>query len=96
MLFNIVPTLLEIGLVVGILLIFFDPVFALIVLAAVVVFIAFSVVLTEWRTRHVRASNRLDAQANTRAMDSLLNYETVKYFGNERFEASAYDGVLVS
>ncbi|MDN5939213.1 MAG: ABC transporter ATP-binding protein/permease, partial [Salinisphaera sp.] len=96
MLFNIVPTLLEIALVVGILLLYFEPVFALIVFVAVAVYIGFSVLLTEWRTVYVRESNRLDARANTRAMDSLLNYETVKYFGNERHEAEVYNHFLTS
>ncbi len=96
MLFNILPTLLEIGLVVGILLFYYDWFFAAIVLLSVVLYIVSSAVLTEWRTRHVRESNRLDSEANTRAMDSLLNYETVKYFGNEGFEAGQYDRFLVS
>ncbi|MDT0636215.1 ABC transporter ATP-binding protein/permease [Salinisphaera sp. W335] len=96
MLFNILPTLLEIGLVVGILLVYYDWFFAAIVLSSVVLYILLSAVLTEWRTRHVRESNRLDSEANTRAMDSLLNYETVKYFGNEGFEAGQYDRFLAS
>ncbi|MDT0618657.1 ABC transporter ATP-binding protein/permease [Salinisphaera sp. P385] len=96
MLFNILPTLLEIGLVVGILLFYYDWFFAAIVLVSVVLYIVSSAVLTEWRTRHVRESNRLDSEANTRAMDSLLNYETVKYFGNEGFEAGQYDRFLAS
>ncbi|MEQ8798868.1 MAG: ABC transporter ATP-binding protein/permease [Salinisphaeraceae bacterium] len=96
MLFNILPTLLEIGLVVGILLFYYDWFFAAIVLVSVVLYVVSSAVLTEWRTRHVRESNRLDSEANTRAMDSLLNYETVKYFGNEGFEAGQYDRFLAS
>ena len=94
MLFNIIPTLLEIALVAGILLFYYSVWFAVIVLVSVVVYIAATTLLTEWRTRHVRESNRLDAQANTRAVDSLLNYETVKYFGNERYEADRYDREL--
>jgi ATP-binding cassette subfamily B protein len=94
MLFNIIPTLLEIAMVAGILLFYYSAWFAVIVLASVVVYIAATTLLTEWRTRHVRESNRLDAQANTRAVDSLLNYETVKYFGNERYEADRYDREL--
>ena len=94
MLFNIIPTLLEIALVAGILLFYYSAWFAVIVLVSVVVYIAATTLLTEWRTRHVRESNRLDAQANTRAVDSLLNYETVKYFGNERYEADRYDREL--
>ena len=94
MLFNIIPTLLEIALVAGILLFYYSAWFALIVVVSVVIYIAATTLLTEWRTRHVRESNRLDAQANTRAVDSLLNFETVKYFGNERYEADRYDREL--
>ena len=91
MLFNIIPTLVEIALVAVILLAAFEPRYVLVVLAAVGVYIAFSVVVTEWRTRHVRESNELDSRSNTRAIDSLLNYETVKYFNNEDYEAAQYD-----
>jgi len=91
MLFSIIPTLLEIAMVAGILLFYYSAWFAVIVLVSVVIYITATALLTEWRTRHVRESNRLDSQANTRAVDSLLNYETVKYFGNERFEADRYD-----
>lgn len=94
MLFNILPTLLEIGLVTGILLWNFSAWFAVIILAAVALFIAFSVVVTEWRVRHVRRMNELDSKANTRAIDSLINYETVKYFTNEEYEAGRYDGQM--
>ena len=91
MVFNILPTLLEIGLITVILLASFSPVYALTVLGAVVVYGLFTIVFTEWRNRFVRESNQLDNRSNTRAVDSLLNYETVKYFGNERFEARQYD-----
>lgn len=91
MLFNILPTLLEIGLVTGILLWNFSVWFAVIILVAVVLFIAFSIAVTEWRVRHVRRMNELDSRANTRAIDSLINYETVKYFTNEEYEAERYD-----
>lgn len=94
MLFNIIPTFLEIALVAGILMFYYSAWFAVIVLASVVVYVGATATLTEWRTKHVRESNRLDARANTRAVDSLLNYETVKYFGNERFEAERYDREL--
>lgn len=94
MLFNIIPTLLEIGLVAGILLLNYHPLFAGITAVSVLLYIGFSVAFTEWRTRHVREANRLDSRANTRAIDSLLNYETVKYFGNESFEANQYDAHL--
>ncbi|MGH8373589.1 MAG: ABCB family ABC transporter ATP-binding protein/permease [Gammaproteobacteria bacterium] len=91
MLFNILPTLLEIGLVTSIFLWNFSAWFALIILIAVVVYIGFSITVTEWRMKHVRKMNELDSKANTRAIDSLLNYETVKYFTNEEFEAKRYD-----
>ncbi|HET7922373.1 MAG TPA: ABC transporter ATP-binding protein/permease [Gammaproteobacteria bacterium] len=91
MLFNILPTLLEIGLVTGIFLWNFSAWFAFIILASVILYIAFSILVTEWRMRHVRRMNELDSKANTRAVDSLLNYETVKYFTNEEFEAGRYD-----
>ena len=94
MLFNILPTLLEIALVAAILLFNFGAGFAVVTTLAVVVYMGFSVVTTEWRTRFVREANRLDSEANTRAIDSLLNYETVKLFGNEAFEAAAYDRQL--
>ena len=68
--------------------------FALITLLAVVLYVSFSVVATEWRTEHVRAANRADSASNTRAIDSLLNYETVKYFTNEQYEADHYDREL--
>lgn len=91
MVFNIIPTLLEIGMVAVILFIAFSPGFVVTVIAAVLVYIAFSVLVTEWRTRFVREANTMDNRSNTRAIDSLLNFETVKYFGNERFEAERYD-----
>ncbi|MGB1581529.1 MAG: ABCB family ABC transporter ATP-binding protein/permease, partial [Nevskiales bacterium] len=91
MLFNIIPTLLEISLVAAILLVNYSPWFAVITFASVVSYIAFSVITTEWRTKYVRQANERDSRANTRAIDSLLNYETVKYFGNEGWEARQYD-----
>ena len=94
MVFNIVPTLLEIAMVAVILTVSFDWRFAAISMAAVAVFIGFSVWVTEWRTQYVRAANNLDSSANTRAVDALLNYETVKLFGNERWEADKYDQAL--
>lgn len=93
-LFNIVPTLLEIVLVAGILFAVFSPGYVTVVLLAVVVYVLFSVRVTEWRTRFVRESNEMDSRSNTRAVDSLLNFETVKYFGNERFESHRYDADL--
>ncbi|MDF0751436.1 ABC transporter ATP-binding protein/permease [Marinobacter sp. 71-i] len=90
-LFNIVPTLLEILLVAGILFVVFNVGYVLAILVAVVVYVVFSIKVTEWRTKYVREANARDNQSNSRAVDSLLNYETVKYFNNERFEAKLYD-----
>ena len=94
MLFNILPTLFELGLVVAILSVSFAPVFAVLALVSVGLYIAFSIAVTEWRTKYVREANQLDSRANTRAIDSLLNYETVKLFGNERHESAEYDRFL--
>ena len=94
MIFNIIPTFLELFFVIGLLLLNYPPVFALITAAAVVVYVAYSVKLTEWRTRYVREANRMDSTTHARALDSLLNYETVKYFTAEQREAEAYDGAL--
>ena len=91
MLFNILPTLLEIVFVCAILLYRYDVSFALIVFVSVVVYILFTFLITEWRIRFVRRMNESDEQANTKAVDSLLNYETVKYFGNEDHEARRFD-----
>lgn len=90
-LFNIIPTLLEILMVAGILLVAFNASYVFAIVLAVVVYVVFSIVVTEWRTRFVREANARDNQANSRAIDSLLNYETVKYFNNEAFEAEVYD-----
>lgn len=91
MLFNILPTLFEIGLVVSILLTQFDYTFALCILVSIVVYIIFSVVVTEWRAKYIREANKQDSLSSTRAIDSLLNFETVKYFNNERYEIREYD-----
>ena len=96
MLFNILPTILEIGFVALILLVKYDPWFCVVTLATLVVYIAFTLVVTEWRMIFRRNMNEMDSKANTRAIDSLLNYETVKYFGNEGFEAHRYDETLQS
>ena len=92
--FNIAPTLFEISMVVGILLFNYGPGFAMITLVAVVFYGLFSLYATEWRTQFVREMNEADSASNTRAVDSLLNFETVKYFGNEEFEAKRYDREL--
>ena len=93
-LFNILPTLLEIFLVCGILLARYDYWFGLITFVIISGYIAFTLAVTEWRTKYRRDMNRTDAEANTKAIDSLLNYETVKYFGNEDHEARRYDSSL--
>lgn len=94
MVFNIVPTLFEISLVIGILLVNYGIGFAIITFVAVVAYVAFSFTATEWRTKFVREMNQADSTSNTRAVDSLLNYETVKYFTNETYEAERYDREL--
>ncbi|WP_372964989.1 ABC transporter ATP-binding protein/permease [Marinobacter sp.] len=90
-LFNIVPTILEILMVAGIMLAVFNLGYVLAILIAVVVYVVYSIKITEWRTQFVREANARDNQSNSRAIDSLLNYETVKYFNNERYEAQLYD-----
>ena len=94
MLFSIIPVILEFSLVAAILLNKFDWRFAAITFAAVGLYIFFTVAVTEWRMEIRRQANELDSKANTRAIDSLLNYETVKYFNNEGFEAGRYDDSL--
>ncbi|MDH5434942.1 MAG: ABC transporter ATP-binding protein/permease, partial [Gammaproteobacteria bacterium] len=91
MVFNIIPTLLEISLVIGILLTQYGMAFGLVTLLSVVVYIIFSVLTTNWRHKYIRAANEADSKSNTLAIDSLLNYETVKYFTNEKYEANRYD-----
>ncbi|HYN14065.1 MAG TPA: ABC transporter transmembrane domain-containing protein, partial [Burkholderiales bacterium] len=91
LLFSILPVILEFALVAAVLIAKFDWRFAAITFGAVGVYIAFTVMVTEWRMEIRRRANELDSKANTRAIDSLLNYETVKYFGNEEFEARRYD-----
>jgi ABC-type transport system involved in Fe-S cluster assembly fused permease/ATPase subunit len=95
-LFSILPTVLEISLVTILLYKKFEPLFAIITLSAVAIYIITTVVITEWRTTYRRKMNDLDSTANTKAIDSLLNYETVKYFGNEEYEAKRYDQNLQS
>ena len=91
MLFNILPTLLEIGLVAVILLSNYDIWFSVIIFTTLAAYIALTLIITEWRMIFRRTMNDMDSKANTRAIDSLLNYETVKYFGNESWEAQRYD-----
>ena len=89
MLFNVVPTLFEIAVVCAILWRLYDWTFAAVTLATIVAYIAFTFVVTEWRIRFRREMNTRNTEANTKAVDSLLNYETVKYFANEAHEARA-------
>ena len=91
MVFNILPTLLEIGMVIGLLLWNYDAWFAVIVASSVAAYVGFSVYATEWRLAFIREANQAESSSSTRAIDSLLNYETVKYFTNEKFEADNYD-----
>ena len=93
-LFSILPTLVEITLVLGYLVLHYDIWFAGITFVALATYIAYTVVVTEWRTHFRRTMNDLDSKANTKAIDSLINYETVKYFGNEDYEAQRYDDGL--
>jgi ABC-type transport system involved in Fe-S cluster assembly fused permease/ATPase subunit len=93
-LYSIVPTLIEVTLVLSILAIRFDAWFAWITIAALAVYIFFTVSITEWRTKFRKEANEFDSAAHTKAVDSLLNYETVKYFNNEGFEAKRYDDSL--
>lgn len=95
LLFRITPTVLEILMVAAILFVKLDWVFGLITLVTLAAYIGFTVTITDWRTQFVRRANALDSEAYGRAIDSLLNYETVKYFGNERYEAARYDNNLV-
>ena len=96
MLFSVIPIVLEITLVTLLLANKFDWTFVSITLAAIVLYIVATITITNWRTKHRREMNDMDSKANTRAVDSLLNYETVKYFGNEDFEAKRYDKNLQS
>jgi ATP-binding cassette, subfamily B, heavy metal transporter len=94
--FSILPVILEFSLVAAVLLAKFDWRFAAVTFGAVIVYITFTFTITEWRMEIRRRANELDSRASTRAIDSLLNYETVKYFGNEEFEARRYDENLKS
>ena len=94
-LYSILPTLIEFCLVLGYFAYSYDIWFAVITLAALVLYIVFTIVVTEWRTHYRRTMNDMDSKANQKAIDSLLNFETVKYFGNEAFEARRYDENLL-
>ena len=95
-LYSIFPTFIEFSLVLGYLWYFYDIWFSLITLISLVLYIIFTVMITEWRTQLRRTMNELDSRANQKAVDSLLNFETVKYFANEHFEAHRYDESLQS
>ncbi len=94
MAFSILPVLVEFGLVFGVLLSQYEPVFALAMAATVVLYMGFTFAITEWRMDFRHHMNRLDSQANSQAFDSLINYETVKYFGNEKLELDRFDNTL--
>jgi len=94
-LYSIFPTLIEVAMVLTLLAVKFDIWFAWITIIALIVYITFTIVVTEWRTQFRKVMNDLDSTAHSRAIDSLLNYETVKYFNNEEFEARRYDDNLV-
>jgi len=96
MIFNILPTLVEIALVTVILLSQYDSIFAIITTSTILLYIAYTLVITEWRMRFRRVMNDMDSKANNQAIDSLLNYETVKYFNNEDYELNRYDETLSS
>ena len=93
-LYNILPTIVEVALVLGYLLWQYDIYFSAITAVTLVIYIAYTITVTDWRTTFRRAVNELDSQANNRAADSIINYETVKYFGNEEYEAKIYDNSL--
>jgi ATP-binding cassette subfamily B protein len=94
MVFSILPMLVEFGLVAMVLLTQYDIIFTLITFGTVVVYVAFTLAITEWRMEYRHAMNRLDSKASTQAFDSLINYETVKYFNNERLELDRFDATL--
>jgi ABC-type transport system involved in Fe-S cluster assembly fused permease/ATPase subunit len=93
-LYSILPTLIEVSLVIGYLFWNYDASFGFIALTALVVYVIYTIKITEWRTHFRREMNEQDSRASTRAIDALVNYETVKYFGNEQFESARYDTEL--
>lgn len=96
MLFNVLPTILEVGLVCGILWHLYGVEYAALTAATLIIYIGWTLGVTEWRLKFRRTMNEMDSEANTKAIDSLLNFETVKYFGNEDHEAERFDGALRS
>ncbi|MFT5521072.1 MAG: ABC-type transport system involved in Fe-S cluster assembly fused permease/ATPase subunit [Enterobacterales bacterium] len=95
MVFNIIPTLIEISMVIIILLTGYGIEFGLVTFTSVVIYITYSVIATNWRNKYIRAANEADSDSSSRAIDSLLNYETVKYFTNEEYESKRYDKGLI-
>ena len=96
MVFNILPTLVEIAIVTVILLVNYNSIFAIITTGTILLYVTYTLLITEWRMRFRRMMNDMDSKANNRAIDSLLNYETVKYFNNERYELQRYDAILAT
>lgn len=94
MVFNIIPTLVELGMIASVLLAKYSVWFTVITAVTVIIYIAYTLTVTEWRMHYRATMNAMDSKANSQAIDSLINYETVKYFGNERFEARRYDKSL--
>jgi len=90
-LYSILPTIVELGLVLGYFVWAYNYLFALITLIALVLYVIFTIVVTEWRTKYRKKMNELDSKAHQRAVDALINFETVKYFGNEEYETKRYD-----
>jgi ATP-binding cassette subfamily B protein len=90
-LYSILPTMVELGLVLGYFIWAYNYSFALITLIALVLYVTFTIVVTEWRTKYRKRMNELDSKAHQRAVDALINFETVKYFGNEEYESKRYD-----
>jgi ABC-type transport system involved in Fe-S cluster assembly fused permease/ATPase subunit len=96
MVFSIIPTLVEVGLIAGVLLVNYSMWFAIITFVTVVLYVGFTMSITEWRMKYRVTMNQMDSQANSQAIDSLINYETVKYFGNEGYEMRRYNETLSS
>ncbi len=94
MVFSILPTLIEVVMIAGILLAKYDPWFAVVTFGSVVIYIAYTLLVTDWRMQYRVTMNAMDSQGNTQAVDSLINYETVKYFGNEQHELRRYNETL--
>ena len=94
MVFSILPMVVEFSLVAAVLLTQYDIKFALVTFGTVIVYVGFTLAITEWRMEYRHIMNRLDSEANSQAFDSLINYETVKYFGNEKLELRRFDDTL--